>query len=52
MRWNPKSPANISMQAIFCGQIKLQKYMQAYYDQFGIKKMMYVRTSMPPKLNG
>ena len=24
MRWNPKSPANISMQAIFCGQIKLQ----------------------------
>lgn len=52
MRWNPNSPGQHQYASDILWADKIAKYMQAYYDQFGIKKMMYVRTSMPPKLNG
>lgn len=38
MRWNPKSPGQHQYASDILWADKIAKYMQAYYDQFGIKK--------------
>mgnify|MGYP006997573082 FL=1 len=38
MRWNPKSPGQHQYASDILWVDKIAKYMQAYYDQFGIKK--------------
>ena len=38
MRWNPKSPGQHQYASDILWADKIAKYMQAYYDQFGIKR--------------